>query len=128
MNPIVYFEIQSSNPARDINFYQAIFGWTFTPVEGLPIEYYQIQTENMSGGLLKRPAAIPHIAEPMFLPVLCWSKISMKHRGRFLRRVVKLPCLNLRFPVVAGRDIFLTWIKISSVWLKLMKKQNKKNR
>jgi len=59
MNPIVYFEIQSSNPARDINFYQAIFGWTFTPVEGLPIEYYQIQTENMSGGLLKRPAAIP---------------------------------------------------------------------
>jgi len=31
MNPIVYFEIQSSNPARDINFYQPIFGWTFTP-------------------------------------------------------------------------------------------------
>ena len=31
MNPIVYFEIPSSNPARDINFYQAIFGWTFTP-------------------------------------------------------------------------------------------------
>ena len=59
MNHIVYFEIQSSNPPRDIDFYQTIFGWTFTPVEGLPIEYYQIETENMSGGLLKRPAAVP---------------------------------------------------------------------
>jgi len=31
----------------------------FPPVEGLPIEYYQIETENISGGLLKRPAAVP---------------------------------------------------------------------
>lgn len=59
MNNIVYFEIQSSNPPRDIDFYQTIFGWKFTKVEGLPIEYYQIETENMSGGLLKRPAEVP---------------------------------------------------------------------
>lgn len=59
MNNIVYFEIQSSNPLRDIDFYQTIFGWKFTKVEGLPIEYYQIETENMSGGLLKRPAEVP---------------------------------------------------------------------
>ena len=58
MNNIVYFEIQSSNPARDIDFYQSVFGWKFTKVEGLPIEYYQIATDNMSGGLLKRPAEI----------------------------------------------------------------------
>jgi predicted enzyme related to lactoylglutathione lyase len=59
MNNIVYFEIQSSNPLRDIDFYQTVFGWKFTKVEGLPIEYYQIETENMSGGLLKRPAEVP---------------------------------------------------------------------
>lgn len=59
MNNIVYFEIQSSNPPRDIDFYQTVFGWKFTKVEGLPVKYYQIETENMSGGLLKRPAAIP---------------------------------------------------------------------
>ena len=59
MNNIVYFEIQSSNPARDINFYQSVFGWEFSKVAGLPIEYYQIKTENMSGGLLKRPAEVP---------------------------------------------------------------------
>ena len=58
MNNIVYFEIQSSNPPRDIDFYQTVFGWKFTKVEGLPVKYYQIETENMSGGLLKRPAAI----------------------------------------------------------------------
>ena len=59
MNNIVYFEIQSSHPTRDIDFYQSVFGWKFSKVESLPIEYYQIQTENMSGGLLKRPAEIP---------------------------------------------------------------------
>ena len=59
MNNIVYFEIQSSNPPRDIDFYQTVFGWKFTKVEGLPIEYYQIETEKMSGGLLKRPAEVP---------------------------------------------------------------------
>jgi predicted enzyme related to lactoylglutathione lyase len=59
MNNIVYFEIQSSDPPRDIDFYQAVFGWRFSKVEGLPIEYYQIATDNMSGGLLKRPAEVP---------------------------------------------------------------------
>ncbi|CAB1210049.1 VOC family protein [Acinetobacter bouvetii] len=59
MNTIVYFEIQSSNPTRDIDFYQSVFGWKFSKVEGLPIEYYQIATENLSGGLLKRPAEVP---------------------------------------------------------------------
>jgi len=59
MQPLVYFEIQSSNPERDLQFYQAIFGWTFTKVEGLPIEYYQIDTANLHGGLLKRPVETP---------------------------------------------------------------------
>lgn len=58
MNTIAYFEIQSSNPQRDILFYKAVFGWTFIKVN-LPIEYYSIETDNMRGGLLKRPAPTP---------------------------------------------------------------------
>ena len=39
MNSVIYFEIQSSNPQRDVQFYQSILGWYFEKVEGLPIEY-----------------------------------------------------------------------------------------
>ncbi len=59
MNTIGYFEIQSSDPARDINFYQTLFGWRFILQENLPIEYYRIETKSISGGLLKRPAQTP---------------------------------------------------------------------
>jgi len=59
MNIIGYFEIQSSNPARDIRFYEAVFGWKFTKEEYVPIEYYRIETNSINGGLLQRPAPIP---------------------------------------------------------------------
>ena len=59
MNNIAYFEIQSSNPERDVKFYSEVFGWKFTKVEGLPIQYYQIETSNIHGGLLERPAQTP---------------------------------------------------------------------
>ena len=59
MNTIGYFEIQSSDIQRDINFYQSVFGWKFTRQESVPIEYYRIETNGISGGLLKRPANVP---------------------------------------------------------------------
>ncbi|MEB3794077.1 MULTISPECIES: VOC family protein [unclassified Acinetobacter] len=59
MNNIAYFEIQSSNPARDSQFYQAVFGWQFKLDPNLPIEYYRIETPSIMGGLLKRPAQTP---------------------------------------------------------------------
>ena len=59
MNSITYFEIQSSNPEREVKFYSEVFGWKFTKVEGLPIQYYQIETSNIHGGLLERPAQTP---------------------------------------------------------------------
>jgi predicted enzyme related to lactoylglutathione lyase len=58
-NTVVYFEIQATEPAKLIAFYQQLFGWTFTKEESLPIEYYRIETTGMMGGLLKRPAATP---------------------------------------------------------------------
>jgi uncharacterized protein len=59
MNTISYFEIQSSEPSREMNFYKNIFGWKFTLLPQVPIEYYHIETESITGGLLKRPARVP---------------------------------------------------------------------
>ena len=59
MNTIGYFEIQSSTPEREIKFYKAIFDWIFIKEEFVPIEYYRIETNGISGGLLKRPAEVP---------------------------------------------------------------------
>lgn len=59
MNTPAYFEIQSSDPAREAAFYHAVFGWSLTRVEGLPVEYFRIETPGMHGGLLQRPAAVP---------------------------------------------------------------------
>lgn len=59
MNTIGYFEIQSSNPTREIKFYESIFGWKFIRQEFIPMEYYRIETNSISGGLLKRPAQVP---------------------------------------------------------------------
>lgn len=59
MNTIAYFEIQSTHPERDIDFYAKLFGWKFVKQEFAPVEYYHIETNGMFGGLLKRPAKIP---------------------------------------------------------------------
>jgi hypothetical protein len=59
MNTIVYFEIQSSQPAREMEFYHSVFGWEFLREEEQPIEYFRILTDGIHGGLLKRPAQIP---------------------------------------------------------------------
>ena len=62
MNTIGYFEIQSSDPAREIRFYESVFSWKFIKEELVPIEYYRIETNGIHGGLLKRPAAAPPTA------------------------------------------------------------------
>jgi hypothetical protein len=54
-----YFEIQSSNPERDVAFYGKVFGWKFHRDENIPIEYYRIETPTINGGLLKRPVPVP---------------------------------------------------------------------
>ena len=59
MNTIGYFEIQSSDPKREITFYEKVFGWRFIREEFVPIEYYRIETNSINGGLLKRPAKAP---------------------------------------------------------------------
>jgi predicted enzyme related to lactoylglutathione lyase len=54
----MYFEIQVDDMEAAKSFYGEIFGWKFHKQEGLPIEYWSIQTDGINGGLLKRPAPI----------------------------------------------------------------------
>jgi uncharacterized protein len=55
----IYFEIQADDVKRASGFYRAVFGWKFSEVEGLPIQYLHIETGGGTGGLLKRPAERP---------------------------------------------------------------------
>jgi len=59
MNAPSYFEIQADDLKRATRFYGEIFGWKFAKAEGLPIEYWRIETDGPRGGLLKRPATAP---------------------------------------------------------------------
>jgi predicted enzyme related to lactoylglutathione lyase len=63
MNAPSYFEIQADDPGRAVEFYRTIFGWTFTRDEGLPIEYWRIETGGPRGGLLPRPMKAPAPAQ-----------------------------------------------------------------
>jgi len=57
-NTIGYFEIQADDPERAVAFYERVFGWTFVK-QDMPMPYWRIQTENLPGGLMERPAAPP---------------------------------------------------------------------
>ena len=59
MNSIVYFEIQANDPQKSIEFYTNVFCWNFIKQDGLPIEYYRIETSGIEGGMFKRPAETP---------------------------------------------------------------------
>jgi predicted enzyme related to lactoylglutathione lyase len=59
MDGVYYFEIQADNPEKTAQFYHEIFGWECTKDDSLPIEYFRVRTENINGGILKRPAPAP---------------------------------------------------------------------
>ena len=59
MNNIAHFEIQSTNPKREVEFYAHVFGWKAILDESLPIEFYRLETNGMQGAILKRPVDNP---------------------------------------------------------------------
>ena len=60
MNKIAYFEIQSDEPQKAVDFYKTVFDWKFIKQEQMPIEYFRIETGGgMAGGILKRPVQPP---------------------------------------------------------------------
>ncbi|HZR22898.1 MAG TPA: VOC family protein [Vicinamibacterales bacterium] len=63
MNAPAYFEIQAADVSRAREFYGSVFGWRFVRAEGLPIEYWRIETDGPRGGLLQRPAPAPKLEQ-----------------------------------------------------------------
>lgn len=59
MNSITYFEIQATDLEGTVDFYREVFGWRITQVPGMPVPYWRIETEGISGGLLQRPVPPP---------------------------------------------------------------------
>ncbi len=59
MHTVQFFEIHANNPNTAISFYSAVFGWTFEKQAFAPIDYWQIKTDGINGGLLGRPAPVP---------------------------------------------------------------------
>ena len=75
MNAPAYFEIQADDTNRAVRFYREIFGWKFDKIEGLPIEYWRIETSGPRGGLLKRPAKT-HPAEHGTNAFVCSMEVA----------------------------------------------------
>lgn len=62
MPRVVHFEIHAGDPDRAVNFYQALFGWTFQKWEG-PMDYWLITTgpneqPGINGGLVRHQGEI----------------------------------------------------------------------
>jgi predicted enzyme related to lactoylglutathione lyase len=94
MNAPSYFEIQADDTKRAGRFYGELFGWKFTKVEGLPVEYWRIETEGPRGGLLKRPTRTPP-SECGTNAFVCSIEVesfdAMAHKIETLGGVVALP-------------------------------------
>ena len=99
MNTIGYFEIQSSEPERDVHFYTNVFGWKFVREHHVPIEYYRIETNSMNGGLLKRPAPIAamgsgtnaYVCSIQVASFDTTAELIMKHGGRVAMAKFAIP-------------------------------------
>ena len=62
MPRVVHFEIHAGDPARAINFYESVFGWTFSKWDG-PMPYWLVTTgpneePGINGGLHERRGEI----------------------------------------------------------------------
>jgi uncharacterized protein len=62
MPRVVHFEIHAGDPARAINFYEKVFGWTFKKWDG-PMPYWLVTTgpddqPGINGGLVERRGEI----------------------------------------------------------------------
>ncbi len=62
MSRAVHFEVHASNPQKLIDFYSALFGWTFNKWDGG--EYWMIHTGDeakpgINGGLMPRRGDLP---------------------------------------------------------------------
>jgi len=49
MATIVHFDVPADNLERGKKFYEALLGWKFIPVPGMPMPYFLIETNDLKG-------------------------------------------------------------------------------
>lgn len=60
-NPVVHFEIQAADAARQQSFYEALFAWKIGAPQG-PIDYQMVEAgQGISGGLTPTPTGRPDL-------------------------------------------------------------------
>src|SRR5262249_1677882 len=127
MNEPSYFEIQANDLKRASNFYGQIFGWKFIKAEGLPVEYWRIETQGPRGGLLKRPAQTPP-PQSGTNAFVCSMQVesfdAVASRVTKLGGQVALP--KFAAPEHAGRDILWTPRATRLAFMKLMRRRSEK--
>ena len=63
----IHFEIHAADPERVQQFYGALFGWSFTPLESMPYHLIRTGTDGepgIDGGLVRRMGPNPDPQEP----------------------------------------------------------------
>src|SRR4051812_3956471 len=108
MNSPSYFEIQADDAKRACEFYGDLFGWKFAKAEGIPVDYWRIETNGLRGGLLKRPAKTPP-AECGTNAFVCSMEVENfdKTAGKILALGGKVALPKFAVPGVCWQGYFL---------------------
>lgn len=46
MPRVIHFEIHIDQPGRAMRFYASVFGWQFTPLSGMPVDYWAVRARD----------------------------------------------------------------------------------
>ena len=74
MPRVIHFEIHADQPERAMRFYASVFGWQFTPLKGMPVDYWAVHTgesgPGIDGGLMPRLTPLDGAAVTAFVATI----------------------------------------------------------
>ncbi|MHB8424248.1 MAG: VOC family protein [Gammaproteobacteria bacterium] len=87
MPRVIHFEIHADKPERAMRFYHSVFGWDFTPLKNMPVDYWIIRTgesdqPGIDGGLMHRLTPMDGAAVTAFV-----STIAVPDLDKYLMKV-----------------------------------------
>lgn len=80
MPRVIHFEIHADRPERAMRFYASVFGWQFTSLKGMPVEYWAVQTGDagpgIDGGLMARLTPLDGSSVTAFVATIAVSNLD----------------------------------------------------
>ncbi|HEX6549593.1 MAG TPA: VOC family protein [Gammaproteobacteria bacterium] len=80
MPRVIHFEIHADEPERAIRFYRSVFGWEFTPLRNMPVDYWAVRTGDtgpgIDGGLMRRLTPVDGAAVTAFACTVAVSDLD----------------------------------------------------